>query len=577
MIQNREVVTLFSNAQPKLFPSNTAYHFTNRLPHLWKISQPEQWRVGVTEFSTLNTLDTIPTDLFIDVCIDNDPRFSKPRQMERFHFFMTGKDDVNVLDYKEMQSRVAAMQHYNQNSPPTFHDCNIPWQSLTNGLAGVTQQMMTQTGFDTYLLLKKESEEVVKIGVKHKDTVFSDMCFVMSPALQHLLLLDHPTGIQTLKSFNALKDRFVFSRDRKYCDFWYRIIPSDHITTQWPGFHDSVGSDPFDVLKSLSTKYAFFTYEEVPDGKNKTVKLKFKEMSNIVMVEFPDNFLQLDDKHDFKLSVSSPQYEITDKNKKPLQDAYPLGMHHKNDTHTTTAFFLTDGSEIQLSRSTSTPPPKGFKLRNFKLRTYYAKTGVTQTPYHQRHRIPRGNYTLNSFIDTIKQCLKKQSAIVFQVNEVESSSSSTTGNVGKRMRLSNSKNYTCTLKSIVPGYRITLHPRLQSILAFERNVISGEQSLSSSRPILLSSFTYHLMLYCKFIKSNIQGGQFEPVLRTIPFPTHKRRGECITMEFQNIQYHKLDVTTLEDMTIEIRDDTGEVVQLNDGRSMLKLVFVRDSS
>lgn len=577
MIQNREVVTLFSNAQSKLFPSNTAYHFSNRLPHLWKIPQPEQWRVGVTEFSTLNTLDTIPTDLFFDVCIDNDPRFAEPRRMGRFHFFMTGKDDdANVLGLKDFESRVAAMQHYNPNIPPAFNDCNIPWQSLTNGLTGVTQQMMAQTGYDTYLLFKKESD-AVKIGVKHNDTVFSDMCFVMSPALQHLLLLDHPTGIQTLKSFDALKDRFVFAKDRKYCDFWYRIIPSDHVTTQWPGFHDSVGRDPFRVLESLSKKYTFFTYEEKTDGNNKKAKLRFKEMSNIVMVEFPDNFLQLDNNHDFKLSTSSSQYEITDKSKKPLQDAYPLGRHFKNDTHTTTAFFLTDGSEIHLSRSTSTPPPKDFKLRNFKLRTYYAKTDVTQTPYHQRYRIPRGNYTLNSFIDAIRQCLKKQSAVVFQVNESESSSSSTAGSAGKRMKLSHSKNYTCTLKSIVPGYRITLHPRLQSILAFERNVITGGQSLTSARPILLSSFTYHLMLYCKFIKSNIQGGQFEPVLRTIPFPTQKRRGECITMEFQNIQFHKLDVTTLEDMTIEIRDDTGEVVQLNDGRTMLKLVFVRDSS
>ena len=49
------------------------------------------------------------------------------------------------------------------------------------------------------------------------------------------------------------------------------------------------------------------------------------------------------------------------------------------------------------------------------------------------------------------------------------------------------------------------------------------------------------------------------------------------MEFRNIEFHQLNVTALQDMTIEIRDDTGEVVQLNDGRTMLKLVFVRDSS
>lgn len=576
MIQNREIVTLFSNAQPNLFPSNTAYHFTNRLPHLWKIPQPEQWCVGVTEFSTLNTLDTIPSDLSIDVCIDNDPRFSKPRQMERFQFFMTGQGINKGLTEKDFDSRVAAMQHYHPNIPPSFENCNIPWKSLVNGLAGVTQQMLSQCGYNTYLMLKKESD-AVKVGVKFNDTVFSNTRFVMSPALQHLLLLEHPTGVQTLKSFDALKDRYVRAKDRKFCDFWYRIIPSNYVTTQWPGFPVSVGTDPFSVLEALAKKYEFFSFEEQADGSNTTVKLKFKEMNNVVMVEFPENFLQLPDNNEtsltFKLSVSSPQYEITDKSKKPIKDTYPLGKHIKDSTHaSTTAFFMTDGSEIQLSRKTSEKAPTGYQLKNFKLMTYYAKTGVTQEPYHQRYCIPRGNYTLQTFIDRLKQCLSNQSVIAFRLSGGGASATATAG--GKRQKLSNSKNYTCTLQSTIPGYRISLHPRLQSILALDRNVIRDMEVLSSTRPILLSSFTYHLMLYCKFIKPNIQGGQLEPVLRTIPFPTQKRRAESIAMEFRDIQFHKLDVTTLEDMTIEIRDDTGEVVQLNDGRTMIKLAFVR---
>ena len=581
MIQNREVVTLFSNAQHTLFPSNTAYRFTNRLPHLWKIPQSQKWHVGVTEFSTLNTLDTIPTDLTIDVCIDNDPRFSKSRQMGRFQFFMSGKNTDKALSEEGFEECVAAMQHYNPNIPPTYEDCKIPWQSFTNGLAGVTQQMLSQSGYNTYLLFRKVGS-AVKVGIKYNDTVFSNTRFVLSPALQHLLLLDHPTGIQTLKSFNALKDRFVHAKDRKYCDFWYRIIPSDHATTEWPGFDESVGSDPFRVFEALAKKYEFFTFEEEADGDNTTVKLKFKEIKSIVMVEFPENFLKLDDdKHDsltFKLSISSPQYEITDAKKKVIIDTHPLGKHTKKASLTTDAFFLTDGSEIQLTRKTSEKAPQNYNLKNFQLKTYYAKTSVTQVPFHQSYRIPRGNYTLKTFIDTMKLCLDNQSAIVFHVEEDKPSATvATSEGDRKRMKLSNSKNYRCTLKSTVHGYRITLHPRLQSILALERNVITGWNILTSTRPILLSSFTYHLMLYCKFIKPNIQGGQLEPVLRTIPFPTQKQRGESFTMEFRNIEFHKFDVTALEDMSIEIRDDTGELVQLNDGRTMLKLLFVRDLS
>ena len=46
------------------------------------------------------------------------------------------------------------------------------------------------------------------------------------------------------------------------------------------------------------------------------------------------------------------------------------------------------------------------------------------------------------------------------------------------------------------------------------------------------------------------------------------------MEFKNIQFHKLHATALEDLTVEIRDDTGDIVRFNEGRTMLKLLFHR---
>ena len=58
------------------------------------------------------------------------------------------------------------------------------------------------------------------------------------------------------------------------------------------------------------------------------------------------------------------------------------------------------------------------------------------------------------------------------------------------------------------------------------------------------------------------------VLRTIPYPTQKRHGESIAMEFEHIQFHKLDVTALQDLNIVIHDATGKLVQLKDGRTML---------
>lgn len=267
MIQNREVVTLFSNAQPSSFPSNTAYRFTNRLPHLWKIPSEEEWRVGVSEFSTLNTLDTIPTDLTLSVSIHNDSRFNTSRKVERFQFFMSGQDASEALSEEEFTTRITKMQHYSPNIPPMFEDCSIQWQSFINGLSGVTQQMISQSGYDTYLLCRKVGRDI-KLGVKSNGVALSKTRFLLSPALQQLLLLDHPTGVQTLKPFSDLKDRFVYSKDSTYCDFWCRIIPSDHVPVQWSSFDQSVGHDPFDVLKALAREYPFFTCEESTDRKS---------------------------------------------------------------------------------------------------------------------------------------------------------------------------------------------------------------------------------------------------------------------------------------------------------------------
>ncbi|MEL7521647.1 MAG: hypothetical protein AAGJ80_08530, partial [Cyanobacteria bacterium J06553_1] len=489
MIQNQDVVTLFSNAQPNLFPTNTAYRFTNRLPHLWRIPQSETWRVGVSEFSTLNTLDTIPLDLTIDVGIDNDPRFTTMRMVERFQFFKSGADDSHALSKQTFEDRVKNMQHYNQNIPPEYQNCQVPWKPFINGLAGVTQQMLSQSGFNTYLLFNKDTNNNVKLGVKHNDTSLSNTRYVLSPALQHLLLLDNPTGIQTLKSFEALKDRYVLSQNGTHCDFWYRIIPYDQIVTHWPGFHSSQAADPFKILQGLSQKYDFFTYEEIKDETSKTVtaKLKFKEVSNsdIVMVEFPENFLKLKDKSiTFKLAVSTPQYQITDKSKTAIKDAYPLGKHLKDKSEATETekFFMTDGSEIQLSRSTSAKVPANYKLSNFKLMAYCGKQPLKQLPYHQILRIPRGNYTMTSFIETMKNAFSKQPTFSFDVKKDKQ-----VNNAIKRIKLEEGEEYRCTLKSLLPGYRITIDPRLQSILAFEHNVLRDKDVETSMRPILLSS------------------------------------------------------------------------------------------
>ena len=568
MIQHGDVVTLLSNAQPQLFPDNTAYRFTNRLPHHWRIPEGERWRVGVSEFATLNTLDTLPMDLTLDVSV-NDDRFQKC-QHERLYFFRTDAPKPDeALTVQEIEQRLVQIQIYTPPLSPTYDACDRPWNNFINGLRGVTQQMLNQSGYDLYFhMIKREAD--VQVGVKHGDQPLSDTLFILSPALQHLLLLDDPTGVQSLKSFDTLKQRFVLSKSGKHCDFWVRIIPNHQnaIESHWPGFDATVGTDPFMVLKALADKYDFFAYEEQADGKRTLAKLKFKETGSVVMVEFPANFLKIpknDPTFQFKLAVSTPQYQITTKDKNPIVDTTPLGRHLNKDGVTTTRFFMTDGSEIQLSRHTSAKPSTGYALKNFNMHVYHAKHPMTLAPYHKTYRVPRGNYTQASFIATLKTLWANQHTFTFKFESQRAA---------KRARRSDDEEEEVTFKMTPasPGYIFTFDTRFQSILALDRPCVNGP--ITGSRTLLLSSFTYNLLLYCKWIKPCIQGGQFETVLRTIPFPTKKQHGENVMKEFRHIQFHELAGLMLQDLDITIRDDTGALVQLNDGRTMLKLVFER---
>ena len=578
MINNNDVVTLFSNAQPKLFPQNKAYSFTNRLPHLWKIPEGERWRVGVSEFSTLDTLDTIPVDLTLNVSLAHD--YLRTREVDRFPIFQSGitEEDQKELSVSSFQERVDSMQRYCHPIPPEYTNCTIPWNKCINGLGGVSRQMMSQSGYDTYLLFVKTLEGA-EIGVKHGDTLLSDdYNFILSPALQHLLKLENPTGVQALKSIDDLKSRFVSSKSGNFCDFWYKIAPTSSSLVYWDIPHlnaKTVGEDPFRLMEELGQQYSFFDFQEQSDEKETIVKLKFTEASNVAMVEFPANFLQLaGDDVTFKLGVSDPQYEIVDGDKKKINDAFPLGQHMKNGKNTT--FFMTHGSEIRLSRKTSVKSPKGYvSLTDFKLKIHYGPNKpLVQHPYSVTYRIPKGNYTLDSFITKMRAVLYDQNTFNYSLTPSKNGSG---GGRGKRIKLTeDATSYEFSMTPLAYGYKFTFDSRFQSILALDRAVIAGGaiRTVKSSRSIKVSSFTYNLMLYCNFTKPCIQGGQLEKVLRTIPFPTKNEKGENFVVEFKHVHFQDLNLSQLQDLMIEIRDDTGEIVHFNEGRTMLKLVFIK---
>ena len=573
MIRHNDIVTLFSNAQERTFPENTAYRFTNRLPHVWKLPEAENWRVGLTEFSTLDTLDTIPVDLKLNVSIAGN--HIKAQCKDRHNFFKVGLP-INPVELTEpqFQSRVLEMQRYCYPIAPEHDDCKNPFNHFINGLDGVTRQMMNQSCYDTYLLFVRDGD-ATKLAVKENNKLFSNYRFVVGPGIQQLLMLNNPTGVQSLASFDTLKKRFVLSKSGEHCDFRYRILPSDGQSKVMTSttFSKSDGQDPFSVLKSLAERYDFFDFEETVDGENTIATVKFTERRNITMVQLPDDFLHLKEAGNisFKLGLSTNRYQIVDKSKNPIKDQYPLGQHVKDGK--ITSFFMTDGTEMRFSRKTKDKktPPSGYSFAEMTFTVYFSPSSpVVQRPYNADFVIPRGSYTMDTFVSTLDYTFKNQNVFEFQLRKKTPQSSQR-----KRIKL-NEDRYRFSIKPIVRGYTFTFDPKLQSILAIDKNHFgSSIEELRSSRDVLLSSFTYNLMLYCNFIKPSIQGGQYEKILRTIPFPTKNKKGENFMVEFKHIQFHDIPMSNVQDFSVEIRDDTGELVNFKDGRTTLKLVFKRE--
>lgn len=67
MDDGKQLIHIFSNHQPELFPENRANDFINELgaDTALYLSKEDKWEVGLSHFSTINTIQTIPKDLTI--------------------------------------------------------------------------------------------------------------------------------------------------------------------------------------------------------------------------------------------------------------------------------------------------------------------------------------------------------------------------------------------------------------------------------------------------------------------------------------------------------------------------------
>lgn len=86
---------------------------------------------------------------------------------------------------------------------------------------------------------------------------------------------------------------------------------------------------------------------------------------------------------------------------------------------------------------------------------------------------------------------------------------------------------------------------------------------------LLSEF-YYIFIYTNLIRFTRVASDKAPLLRTIP--VKGRYGDHISLVFNNIYYYSLASNFFSEIRIELRNDTGELISFDFGRTYVKLHF-----
>lgn len=286
MIKNGETVTFISNAQPNLFPSNTAYRFTNRLPHPWHIPYGEQWSVGMSEFSTVNTLNTVPKDLhetirpFTDLVSYHEDKTYVIKDVKN-------SDNLVGLDMTQFEQMVEQFPNFHPQYHQVENTCagekNDDGKKITRFwiLSVLSSSIREHSSYRPHLTILKPSKNVFKLKVKDNNTDQGRYQYMFSSVLQFLLALKHPIGTETELDIPRLIHRKIIlgNGSKDACRFWYRIaaVSTQNPVIEWPGFDTKTGSNVKEIIRALSEKYSFFKFFERKEGKKTMIGLTFHE------------------------------------------------------------------------------------------------------------------------------------------------------------------------------------------------------------------------------------------------------------------------------------------------------------
>jgi len=101
-------------------------------------------------------------------------------------------------------------------------------------------------------------------------------------------------------------------------------------------------------------------------------------------------------------------------------------------------------------------------------------------------------------------------------------------------------------------------------------------SVTADSPYDLSGGYHSLFVYCNVVHPSFVGDSYTQLLRIVEIPSERKFGEQVHLHYQNPFYIPLLTQEFETIEIDIKDETGESVPFEFGRSIVTLHFRRKS-
>ncbi len=99
-----------------------------------------------------------------------------------------------------------------------------------------------------------------------------------------------------------------------------------------------------------------------------------------------------------------------------------------------------------------------------------------------------------------------------------------------------------------------------------------EQTYIAERPFELSGGTHGLFVYCDIVKPSFVGDSYTQLLRLVQVPSGIKFGDQVLITYANTYYVPLLTPEFETIEVHIKDDVGDTIPFEFGRSIMVLHF-----